>query len=1066
MAERSVIREDVVSIGFEVENAPFGDLANGVDGLKASLGLLDDTEAGLKDINREAGLAQDTVGGLVDSLRGPLDKEGLAEPVENVGDAADDAQKGIQGLGDEMEQIPKIGLTDGIEEISPAMKHPISSMKDLAGKAASFAKEKLDAGVKKLQGPLQSAAGLTGKVLGVAKDLAGIGFQKTVSGMKSLADQSGRAAKALGGKALSGLTSLGKGVAAGITVGSVALAGMGTAAVMAGSDFDSSFAKASTLFGDVDVQIDQLKKNLLSVSNDTGLAASELNEAMYSALSAGIPATEDMAGMTSFLGASAKLAKAGFTDMDTALSATAKTLNAYGLDVSEADRINKVLIQTQNKGITTVGELGASLAQVTPTAAAFGVSFENVGAALSNMTAAGTPTAQATTQLNSLIAELGKSGTTGAKSLEKAAKGTKYAGMGFKEMLDAGAPLNEVLDMIQKSADASGLSMVDMFSSIEAGKAALALSGENSEKFTSNLEAMGTSADVVTEAYEKVSDTLENKTAQIANSARNLGIGVYNEIQAPLKGLADDGLGYLEELSGALQEGGIDGLVGQLGNTLSEAVTTVGGYLPSVVESGAAIADSLVEGLLDNQDEILGSVTESVFALGEGVLRVAPKMMTAGMGLATSLAKGVVSNLPRLVPAAAQGIRTLKEGLFTYGPELVATAGGLVGQLANGLIASAPAVTSSASGLVVSLVDGIAQGAPSVMVTGVTLVGSVASGIAANAPQLLSSGINLVVSVAQGIGQSIPTLFQSAGSIIGSLLEGIISNIPNLLTGAWEIVKALVEGILSTDWLQVGIDIISGIYNGIKSWFGGGEESGAEISESVASGIDTEKLETSGQQLSASLADGLESGTPQLQLAAAGQTDALQESFQAGFTDIQVDVSGFSKDVKATIDSTDLYGSGQNIMRGLNSGMLSMQGTLNATASSIGSGISSSLNQSLDIHSPSKVTEETGYFTGLGMVKGLDGMKGKVLESARGIGGTVAKNIVPFQSRYTPETSPGVTNNHSSSQVSNYHPVFNLTLNGASASDSNERKVKRWVKESMKECFDGIGRSQPKPQEV
>lgn len=88
------------------------------------------------------------------------------------------------------------------------------------------------------------------------------------------------------------------------------------------------------------------------------------------------------------------------------------------------------------------------------------------------------------------------------------------------------------------------------------------------------------------------------------------------------------------------------------------------------------------------------------------------------------------------------------------------------------------------------------------------------------------------------------------------------------------------------------------------------------------------------------------------------------------------------------------------------------------------------------------------------------------MESARGIGGTVARNIAPFRSRYAPETSPSVINNRSLNQVSNYSPVFNLTLNGASASDSNERKVKRWVKESMKECFDGIGRSQPRPQEV
>ena len=169
-----------------------------------------------------------------------------------------------------------------------------------------------------------------------------------------------------------------------------------------------------------------------------------------------------------------RLAKAGFTDVDTAVTTTAKILNAYKMDVSETEKIHKILMQTQNKGIVTVGELGSVLAQVTPTAAAFGVSFDQVGAAIANMTAQGTPAAQATTQLNSLFAELGKNGTTAANSLAAATEGTEYAGKSFQQLAAEGVPLNKILDLIGDYAEQSGLSMLDMFSSIEAGKAALA----------------------------------------------------------------------------------------------------------------------------------------------------------------------------------------------------------------------------------------------------------------------------------------------------------------------------------------------------------------------------------------------------------------------------------------------------------------------------------------------------------------------------------------------------------------------------------------------------------------
>lgn len=300
----------------------------------------------------------------------------------------------------------------------------------------------------------------------------------------------------------------------------------GVAAIKLGADFEQSAAKASTLFGDVAVDTDNLNKKMLELSSSTGVAATELNEALYSALSAGIPATEDMSEAIGILEGSTKLAKAGFTDIDTALSATAKTLNAYGLETTEAERIQGILIQTQNKGITTVGELGASLAQVTPTAAAFNVSFENVGAALATMTAQGTPTAQATTQLNSLIAELGKQGTVASENLMKAAEGTKYAGMSFSEMTASGASLGDILTLIANEADKNGVSMVDMFSSIEAGKAALSIASGEAQTFNSNLEAMANTSGLVDEAYGKVTQTLSSQTSILIESFKNLGIAI------------------------------------------------------------------------------------------------------------------------------------------------------------------------------------------------------------------------------------------------------------------------------------------------------------------------------------------------------------------------------------------------------------------------------------------------------------------------------------------------------------------------------------------------------------
>lgn len=532
---------------------------------------------------------------------------------------------------------------------------------------------------------------------------------------------------------------------------STALAGAGLAAIKVGSEFETSMAKASTLFGDVAVDTDNLNKKILEISSTTGVAASELNESLYSALSAGIPATEDMADATAFLESSAKLAKAGFTDMDTALSATAKTLNAYGMGVDEADKIQKVLIQTQNKGITTVGELGASLSQVTPTAAAFGVSFEQVGASLSNMTAAGTATAQATTQLNALIAELGKAGTIGAKGLEKAAAGSKWAGMSFSEMMDNGAQLNEILDLMDGYAKENNLSMVDMFSSIEAGKAALALSGENSAKFSENLAAMATDADVVGDAYDKVSNTLENNVGKIKNSLANLGVSIYQDIDGPIANVAASAAGMVEQLQQAFNEGGFEGMVSGLGGMLADVVTGIADNAPKMIDMAVLTIQSFVNGLSENAGDIVDGAAAIIESLANGILELLPSLGALGYDMLVAIKDKLVESLPELIPAAVQMLTDFVSYALENIGSILTIGAEIIGAIIEGIVNAIPVLIGSIPGLLQSLIQGFGEFLVVMDQVGTDIINGIINGIKAAGGALIEAGKNAVSGLVDGI---------------------------------------------------------------------------------------------------------------------------------------------------------------------------------------------------------------------------------------------------------------------------------------------------------------------------
>lgn len=338
-------------------------------------------------------------------------------------------------------------------------------------------------------------------------------------------------------RSIKGLSSLVKG--AGFAAAFAAISkGIGQIAENT-AKLENSLRAASTLFGDVSVDMDGLRDKIRKLSSETDIAADAIGDALYEALSSGVPVTEDMGEAMEFLRSSADAAKGGFADLTQTVTATAAVINAYGLSVSDAERVQGVLIQTQNKGMTTIGKLATGLARVIPTAASFGVSLEQIGAALSTTTAAGTQTDEAITGLNSLLSELGKQGQTGAEGLADA---TEAAGMGrksFQQLTAEGYDLSDILGIMEEYAEKSGKTLIDMFGSIEAGRTALQLAGTNAEKFAENLEAMYDTEGLTASAAETVTTNVERLGTAIRNAGSTIGRNFEPVVQDVAGGLAD-----------------------------------------------------------------------------------------------------------------------------------------------------------------------------------------------------------------------------------------------------------------------------------------------------------------------------------------------------------------------------------------------------------------------------------------------------------------------------------------------------------------------------------------------
>lgn len=340
------------------------------------------------------------------------------------------------------------------------------------------------------------------KILGDATD-----FNKTINS----AEASLNSLKGL-------LAKLGLGVSLGATVKEI---------VSNTNALEDAMATASTLFGDVNVDMDNFKKKVTELSDATGQSATAITNSLYNAFSSGVEVTEDMGTAMGFMETASKLAVAGLTDVDSAVDVLAKTMNAYGMTTDDVDQIAKNLVQTQNMGIVTVGELSQFLANVTPTASAYGVSLEDVGASLSVMTKAGTNASSATTNLNRVLLELVDNESETAKNLKKATKEVLGQEMSFSDLQEKSYNLQEVLLVMSEYADKAGLSIADLFSSSNAKSGAIQIA-KDVQTYTDYIEAMESETDIVQESYEKMMSTRSKSWTSLINKLKNISIKIGN----------------------------------------------------------------------------------------------------------------------------------------------------------------------------------------------------------------------------------------------------------------------------------------------------------------------------------------------------------------------------------------------------------------------------------------------------------------------------------------------------------------------------------------------------------
>ena len=313
---------------------------------------------------------------------------------------------------------------------------------------------------------------------------------------------------AIGGAA--GAAAIGGPAAMALTAGALAAAAGVTGATSAALDEEASIRRVRTLSNDAEGLMQRIRE--LSTEQGHLTNNTEAGAAAYEILSSGFGKTSDV---IEILKASTLGAAGGFTDIKTVADAATSIMNSFGLGAEKVTEIVDQMIQTQNDGKIVVGQYAQSIGRLAPTFAVAGLSIEEMNAAISSLTAKGTPVETTISGLNQAVKSI-------IKPTDEAKKAAAALGIEFSaaalESKGLGGFLQDVIVKTKGNSAALGV----LFSDIDGFRAVTALTNDQLKGYNKSLENMDALTGQAAKSAKLAVDPVSNSTTLGRTSPQRL----------------------------------------------------------------------------------------------------------------------------------------------------------------------------------------------------------------------------------------------------------------------------------------------------------------------------------------------------------------------------------------------------------------------------------------------------------------------------------------------------------------------------------------------------------------
>lgn len=411
------------------------------------------------------------------------------------------------------------------------------------------------------------------------------------------------------------------------------LMAVGKASIKASMEFETSMKKIQGLVGITGEDVAAMSSKVLDMAGAVGKAPQELADALYYITSAGI---KDTSLAMETLDISARAAAAGLGTTKDVADLSTSVMNAYAPGLYNAQVATDALVAAVREGKADAEDFAPAMGKVIPVAAAFGVKFQDVAAAVAALTRQGAPAGTAAIQLRQVLGTL-------LNPTQKATEELSKYGMSAVQLRETiqQQGLLAGLTQLKGAFGDNAAALTQVFGNIRPLQAVMALIGPSASQNAQIFDVLNNSSGDAAQAFDVMSESLGFKLSQATAEGKVALIKMGDALAPIIKAFAGvakaaaSALGFLASIPGLTK---FVATIGTMAIGMIALTKTFASFIRMRAYTTIAL-QGITNGL---RDQTTGMVTNIQTGVTYSTTMGIATTSTAGLGAAATGAAGAM----------------------------------------------------------------------------------------------------------------------------------------------------------------------------------------------------------------------------------------------------------------------------------------------------------------------------------------------------------------------------------------------------------------------------------------